>query len=96
MNGDAVIFHETGKWVNKWFSFKDIDGNYYPPGKYWEIGYQVGIGVLLANDEKIGTARFFTEKMGLPVFIGKEGESNNLWLILLLVLVIGYFILKRK
>lgn len=95
MNGGAVTFHDTGKWVNKWFPFKDIDGNQHPSGKYWEIGYQPGVGVLLANDDKTGTARFFTEESGLPGFIGKKGESN-IWLILLLVVVIGYFILKRK
>lgn len=91
-NDNAVTFTDTGRSVYKWVSFKDVDGNNYPSGSYWEIGYQDGVGVLLSKEKK-DSPRFFVETSGM----GNPWQvSVKKYIWIFLALVILYFILKRK
>lgn len=92
-----VVFRTSGKWVNKWMSFKDVNGNVHPAGKYWEYGYQEGVGFLLSvSPEASVDEKFFVESFGLPIGLNLDFSKVWGWLILLLAVVIGYLVLKRK
>jgi hypothetical protein len=92
-----VVFNDVGAWRYVPWSFTDLDGKSHPSGKYWYVGYQEGVGFLLANDDQSGTQRFFVENGGLvPVFIAPwPSLLKNLWWILLALLAL-FYILKRK
>lgn len=92
-----IVFNDVGKWRSIPWSFTDIDGNTHKAGRYWYVGYQEGVGFLLANDDQAGTQRFFVENGGVvPVLLAPwPSILKNLWWILLALLALIY-ILKRK
>ena len=92
-----VVFKDVGKWRSIPWSFTDKDGNTHKAGRYWYVGYQEGVGFLLANDEQWEGNAFFVENGGtIPVLLAPwPSILKNLWWIALALLALIY-ILKRK